>query len=64
MEMMVVSAVTAESTYQITGNGYAPEGEVKKDGQPIKKDTVLGLMGQVSTLCNDAELFNTKERGR
>ena len=57
MEMMVVSAVTAESTYQITGNGYAPEGEVKKDGQPIKKDTVLGLMGQVSTLCNDAELF-------
>src|SRR5215510_5695019 len=57
MEMMVVSAVTAESTYQITGNGYAPEGEVKKDGQTIKKDAVLGLMGQVSTLCNDAELF-------
>jgi calcium-translocating P-type ATPase len=57
MEMMVVSAVTAESTYQITGNGYAPEGEIKKDGQPAKKDTVLGLMGQVSMLCNDAELF-------
>jgi magnesium-transporting ATPase (P-type) len=57
MEMMVVSAVTAESTYQITGNGYAPEGELKKDGQPVKKDSVLGLMGQVSMLCNDAELF-------
>src|SRR5262244_4012727 len=57
MEMMVVSAVTAESTYQITGNGYEPEGEVKKDGRPAKKDTVLGLMGQVSMLCNDAELF-------
>ena len=57
MEMMVVSAVTAESTYQITGNGYAPEGEIKKDGQPVKKDSVLGLMGQVSMLCNDAELF-------
>ena len=28
MEMMVVSAATAESQYQITGNGYAPEGEV------------------------------------
>jgi calcium-translocating P-type ATPase len=57
MEMMVVSAVTAESTYQITGNGYAPEGEIKKDGKPAKKDTVIALMGQVSMLCNDAELF-------
>ncbi|MGC2746786.1 MAG: HAD-IC family P-type ATPase, partial [Pseudolabrys sp.] len=33
------------------------EGEIKKDGQPVKKDSVLGLMGQVSMLCNDAELF-------
>src|SRR5215472_5962056 len=57
MEMMVVSAGTADSTYQITGNGYAPEGEIKKDGQLVKKDSVLGLMGQVSMLCNDAELF-------
>ena len=45
MEMMVVSAVTAESTYQITGNGYAPEGEVKKDGQPIKKDAAAWAYG-------------------
>src|SRR5215468_9901774 len=33
MEMMVVSAVTAESAYQITGDGYAPEGEVRRQGQ-------------------------------
>ena len=57
MEMMVVSAVTAESEYQVTGDGYAPEGEVKKDGQPAGKDAVLELMGRVSMLCNDAELF-------
>ncbi|HEY6381781.1 MAG TPA: HAD-IC family P-type ATPase, partial [Pseudolabrys sp.] len=57
MEMMVVSAVTAESQYQITGNGYAPEGEIKKDGKPADKEPVLGLMGRVSMLCNDAELF-------
>jgi magnesium-transporting ATPase (P-type) len=57
MEMMVVSAVTAESAYQITGNGYAPEGEVKKDGKPADKDPVLALMARVSMLCNDAELF-------
>ena len=57
MEMMVVSAVTAESAYQVTGNGYAPEGEVKKDGNPAGKEPVLELMGRVSMLCNDAELF-------
>jgi magnesium-transporting ATPase (P-type) len=57
MEMMVVSAVTAESVYQITGDGYAPEGEVKKDGKPADNDPVLALMGRVSMLCNDAELF-------
>jgi magnesium-transporting ATPase (P-type) len=57
MEMMVVSAVTAESAYQITGDGYAPEGEVRKDGKPAGKDPVLALMGRVSVLCNDAELF-------
>ena len=57
MEMMVVSAVTAESAYQITGDGYAPEGEVRKDGKPAGKDPVLALMGRVSVLCNDAERF-------
>jgi magnesium-transporting ATPase (P-type) len=57
MEMMVVSAVTAESEYQITGDGYAPEGEVQKDGKPAGNDLVLALMGRVSMLCNDAELF-------
>jgi calcium-translocating P-type ATPase len=57
MEMMVVSAVTGESQYQVTGNGYAPEGEVKQNGKPAGKDPVLGLLGRVSMLCNDAELF-------
>src|SRR5499427_7471753 len=57
MEMMVVSAVTAQSAYQVTGNGYSPEGEVKKNGKPAGKDPVLELIGRVSLLCNDAELF-------
>jgi magnesium-transporting ATPase (P-type) len=57
MEMMVVSAVTAESAYQITGNGYAPAGEIKKDGTVVQNEPVLTLMGRVCVLCNDAELF-------
>ena len=37
MEMMVVSAVTAESEYQVTGDGYAPEGKVEQNGQGAGK---------------------------
>src|ERR1700730_11754276 len=56
MEMMVVSAVTAGSAYKVTGQGYAPEGEVLKDGAAAGKDSVLGLIGRVSMLCNNAEI--------
>jgi magnesium-transporting ATPase (P-type) len=38
MEMMVVSAATAESEYGITGDGYAPEGAIQKNGKPVGKD--------------------------
>jgi magnesium-transporting ATPase (P-type) len=61
MEMMVVSAVTAESAYTVTGDGYAPEGEVRKNGERAGEDPVLKLMGYVSMLCNDAEI--RKEEG-
>ncbi|WP_136624306.1 HAD-IC family P-type ATPase [Bradyrhizobium centrolobii] len=57
MEMMVVSAVTAEAVYQVTGNGYEPEGKVSRDGEPADKEPVLTLMGRASMLCNDAELL-------
>src|SRR5215469_1869458 len=57
MEMMVVSAVTAESVYRVTGQGYAPSGEIKKDGRAAGNEPVLTLMGRVCLLCNDAELF-------
>ena len=56
MEMMVVSAVTAEANYEITGDGYASEGQVLQNGQPAIKEPALELMGRVSMLCNDAEL--------
>ncbi len=59
MEMMVVSAVTAESTYQVTGDGYAPTGEITRNGTrtAAADEPVLTLMGRVCLLCNDAELF-------
>jgi magnesium-transporting ATPase (P-type) len=60
MEMMVASAVTAESAYTVTGQGYAAEGEILKDGNPAGEDAVLKLMGRVSLLCNDANLVKSE----
>jgi len=63
MEMMVTSVVTAEAPYEVTGDGYAPEGEVKAGGKPLgTAPEVLALMGRVSILCNDAGLF--EEEGK
>ncbi len=58
MEMMVVSAVTADAKFQIKGDGYSPKGEVLNDGGVVRNDPVLEAMGRVSLLCNDAELFH------
>jgi magnesium-transporting ATPase (P-type) len=63
MEMMVTSVVTAEKAFDVTGAGYSPEGEVRHDGRKVGADEkVLALMGQVSMLCNDAELFRDEGR--
>ena len=56
MEMMVVSAATADGAITVTGDGYASEGEALKDGAPVGDDPVLQLLGLVSALCNDSEL--------
>jgi magnesium-transporting ATPase (P-type) len=63
MEMMVTSVVTAEEAYEVTGDGYAPEGEIKEGGKALgKMPEALVLMGRVSALCNDAELFQDEEK--
>jgi magnesium-transporting ATPase (P-type) len=62
MEMMVVSAVTAQAQYEVTGHGYEPEGEVRPKGAAADgTNPVLTLLGRVCLLCNDAELV--KEDG-
>ncbi|WP_034637785.1 cation-translocating P-type ATPase [Desulfovibrio cuneatus] len=57
MEMMVVSAVTAEASYAISGNGYAPEGDITEHDTPAGKSSMLELLARNALLCNDAELF-------
>ncbi|SEA04553.1 HAD-IC family P-type ATPase [Variovorax sp. YR216] len=57
MEMMVVSAASADAEYTVSGSGYAPEGEVMHDGRQSGSNRVLELFARNSLLCNDAEIF-------
>lgn len=50
-EMVVAAAETAEGSFVITGDGYAPEGEITPPGD-------LSALARASTLCNDAALHD------
>jgi magnesium-transporting ATPase (P-type) len=58
-EMMVASVVTAQDVATVSGQGYAPEGEVS-GGDPA----VLEKMAQVAALCNTAALVQEKQGWR
>jgi magnesium-transporting ATPase (P-type) len=55
-EMVVSAVATADSFYEVTGEGYAPQGEILKDGQPIAKNPVLETMARASVLCNESSI--------
>src|SRR6202021_3292379 len=47
----------------VSGGGYGAEGEIKEGGKALgKMPEALVLMGRVSALCNDAELFQDEEK--
>lgn len=45
---------------EVTGVGYAPEGEVRRDGQTIAPDESTKELVRVGALCNDATLQKTE----
>ena len=54
---MVVSAVAiADASYEVTGEGYSPRGEILKDGKPAAKNPVLEAMARASVLCNESSI--------
>ena len=57
-EMNVASIVTSEDCFDITGVGYEPVGDIKRDGQTVTVNThpELQYLGLAAALCNDAEL--------
>ena len=50
-EMLVAAVETPEGSFSVSGEGYAPEGEVSPDGD-------LSRLARAAALCNDAALHN------
>lgn len=60
-EMMVASLVTSDAIYEVSGEGYAPEGTIQQpESAPYDADhhdaDHLVEIGRVASLCNDAQL--------
>jgi Ca2+-transporting ATPase len=57
-EMTVTALYQGGQAFTVTGEGYAPVGEILSFGEPVKPDTRPGLtkLLHASALCNGAEL--------
>lgn len=57
-EMSVVSLATYQSDYDVSGDGYAPEGEITVNEIRITQEQqqALAITGLAALLCNDSEL--------
>ena len=60
-EMTVRRAVTFEGEYDVTGTGYAPEGEVHHKGSRVDvfQHSALAALVRAAILCNDAAVLRT-----
>jgi magnesium-transporting ATPase (P-type) len=57
-EMTVKLLYDGEHTYEITGAGYAPEGEILRDWQPVDARELANLESllRIGLLCNESDL--------
>ncbi len=60
-EMSVTTVVMPAERYQVTGEGYEPDGDLMLDDNKVTVDPEHGLMtlGLAAALCNDAEIRKT-----
>ncbi|WP_238649801.1 calcium-translocating P-type ATPase, SERCA-type [Paenibacillus piscarius] len=67
-KMTVTRLWNAGRTLEVTGEGYAPVGQVMQKGRPVdlKNDQSLRRMLQVGALCSNAEIYEsiTDTRGK
>ncbi|MDO5494471.1 MAG: cation-transporting P-type ATPase [bacterium] len=63
-EMTVRRLVTTEGAYEVTGTGYAPEGEIEQDGEAVDPEETPGLrtLLEVASRANDANVVGPGEQ--
>lgn len=54
-EMVVCTVATVEAVFEVTGDGYSPKGEIKKDGV-VAGSPVVTSMARASILCNESSI--------
>jgi magnesium-transporting ATPase (P-type) len=59
-EMTARHVVTRAGSYEASGTGYAPEGEIRRDGAPtsLAQDPVLRALIEVAAIANDARVVH------
>jgi len=62
-EMTVRALATAERTYEISGAGYGPDGDIRVGDEVIDagRDAILSSLAVAAALCNDAELRHSAD---
>ena len=60
-EMTVRAFNVAGQRVEVSGAGYAAQGEFSVDGQPVDITSALGLALRIGALCNDAKLDRASE---
>lgn len=63
-EMMVRAIWTGEGAWEVTGDGYAPYGEFRQDGQQAPLGASAAQMLQTAALCSNASLAQVRPRRR
>ena len=58
-EMVAATLSGGGRLYTVVGEGYAPEGTVEVDGEPVRSvdDPLLMALARAAALCNDAALY-------
>jgi len=64
-EMTVKKVITLENTYDVTGGGYAINGEITQNDTKVdvNKDTALQTLLKTGALCNDARISDEQNDG-
>jgi len=63
-EMTVRRLYTGERTFEVTGSGYEPKGEILLGDDPVdpKNDDDVSLLLKIGALCNNSRLEDENER--